>query len=69
MVLLFVQCLLLWLVLLCSLNEKVIIPIVLYGSEFMGYGMKVTERQKLNVLEMKCGEWPVCHFWIGLGMK
>ena len=34
------------------LYEKVIVPIVMYGSE--SWGMKVTERQKLNVFEMKC---------------
>ena len=32
--------------------EKVILPTVMYGSE--SRGMKVTERQKLNVFEMKC---------------
>ena len=34
------------------LYEKVIVPTVMYGSEL--WGMKVTERQKLNVFEMKC---------------
>ena len=34
------------------LYEKVVVPTVMYGSE--SWGMKVTERQKLNVLEMKC---------------
>ena len=34
------------------LYEKVVMPTVMYGSE--AWGMKVTERQKLNVLEMKC---------------
>ena len=34
------------------LYEKVAVPIVMYGSE--AWGMKVTERQKLNVFEMKC---------------
>ena len=34
------------------LHEKVVVPTVMYGSE--AWGMKVTERQKLNVLEMKC---------------
>ena len=34
------------------LYEKVVVPTVMYGSE--SWGMKVTERQKLNVFEMKC---------------
>ena len=34
------------------LYEKVIVPTVMYGSEL--WGMKVGERQKLNVFEMKC---------------
>ena len=34
------------------LYEKVVVPTVMYGSE--AWGMKVSERQKLNVLEMKC---------------
>ena len=34
------------------LYEKVVVPIVMYGSE--SWGMKITERQKLNVFEMKC---------------
>ena len=34
------------------LYEKVILPTVMYSSE--SWGMKVTERQKLNVFEMKC---------------
>merc|ERR1711915_562951 len=34
------------------LYEKVIVPTVMYGSE--SWGMKETERQKLNVFEMKC---------------
>ncbi|XP_068224079.1 uncharacterized protein [Palaemon carinicauda] len=34
------------------LSEKAIVPTVMYGSEL--WGMKVTERQKLNVFEMKC---------------
>ena len=34
------------------LYEKVAVPTVMYGSE--SWGMKVTERQKLNVFEMKC---------------
>ena len=34
------------------LYEKVVLPTVMYGSE--SWGMKVTERQKLNVFEMKC---------------
>ena len=34
------------------LYEKVVVPIVMCGSE--SWGMKVTERQKLNVFEMKC---------------
>ena len=32
--------------------EKVVVPTVMYGSE--SWGMKVTEKQKLNVFEMKC---------------
>ena len=32
--------------------EKVVVPTVMYGSE--SWGMKVTERQKLNVFQMKC---------------
>ena len=34
------------------LYEKVVVPTVMYGSEV--WGMKVAERQKLNVFEMKC---------------
>ena len=34
------------------LYEKVVVPTVMYGSK--SWGVKVTERQKLNVLEMKC---------------
>ena len=34
------------------LCEKVVVSTVMYGSE--SWGMKVTERQKLNVFEMKC---------------
>ena len=34
------------------LYEKVVVPTVMHGSE--SWGMKVTERQKLNVSEMKC---------------
>ena len=34
------------------LYEKVVVPTVMYGSE--SWGMKVIERQKLNVFEMKC---------------
>ena len=34
------------------LYEKVVVPTVMYGSE--SWGMKITERQKLNVFEMKC---------------
>ena len=34
------------------LYERVIVPTVTYGSEL--WGMKVSERQKLNVFEMKC---------------
>ena len=33
------------------LYEKVVVPTVIYGSE--SWGMKVIERQKLNVFEMK----------------
>ena len=32
--------------------EKVVLPTVMYGSK--PWGMKVTERQKLNVFEMEC---------------
>ena len=35
-----------------GLYEKMVVPTVMYGSE--SWGMKVTERQKLNVFEMKC---------------
>ena len=45
-------------------------PTVMYGSE--SWGMKVTERQKLNVFEMKClrSMTGVAYLgWIGLGMK
>ena len=31
---------------------KVVMPTVMHGSEL--WGMKVTERQKLNLFEMKC---------------
>ena len=34
------------------LYEKVIVPTVMYGSEL--WGLKLSERQKLNVFEMKC---------------
>ena len=34
------------------LHEKVAVPTIMNGSESLG--MKVTERQKLNVFEMKC---------------
>ena len=34
------------------LYEKVVVLTVMYGSE--SWGMKVTERQKLNVFEIKC---------------
>ena len=34
------------------LYEKVVVPTVMYSSE--SWGMKVTERQKLSVFEMKC---------------
>ena len=35
-----------------ALYEKVIVPTVMYGSEL--WGMKESERQKLNVFEMRC---------------
>ena len=35
-----------------ALYEKVVVPTVLYGSEL--WGLKKTERNKLNVFEMKC---------------
>ena len=34
------------------LYEKVVVPTVMYGSEL--WGLKVSERQKLNVFEMRC---------------
>ena len=34
------------------LYEEVIVPTTLYGAE--AWGMRSTERRKLNVLEMKC---------------
>ena len=34
------------------LYKKAVVPTVMYGSE--AWGMKVTERQKLNMFEMKC---------------
>ena len=34
-----------------ALYEKVVVPTVMYGSEL--WGMRVSERQKLNVFEMK----------------
>ena len=34
------------------LYEKLVVPTIMYGSQ--SWGMKVTERQKLNVFEMKC---------------
>ena len=34
------------------LYEKVVLPTVMYGSEL--WGMKVSDRHKLNVFEMKC---------------
>ena len=34
------------------LYERVVVPTVTYGSE--SWGMKVTERWKMNVFEMKC---------------
>ena len=40
------------------LYEKVVVPTVIHGSE--SWGMKVTKRQKLNVVYLR---------WIGLGMK
>ena len=35
-----------------ELYERVIVPTVMYGSEL--WGMRVAERQKVNVFEMKC---------------
>ena len=35
-----------------ALYEKVVVPTVMYGSH--AWDMKVTERQKLNVFEIKC---------------
>ena len=34
------------------LYQKMVMPTVMFGSE--AWGMKATERQKLNVFEMKC---------------
>ena len=34
------------------LYEKMVMPTVMYSSK--SWGMKITERQKLNVFEMKC---------------
>ena len=34
------------------LDERVIVPILLYGEE--AWGMRSTERRKVNVIEMKC---------------
>ena len=34
------------------LYEKMVVPTVMYGSK--SWGMKVIERQTLNVFEMKC---------------
>ena len=46
------------------LYEKVVVLTVMYGSE--SWGMKVTERQKLNVFEMKClRSMMVYPGWIG----
>ena len=50
------------------LYEKVVVPTVMYGSE--SWGMKVYERQKLNVFEMKClEEYDWCISVGCLGMK
>ena len=52
------------------LYEKVVVPIVMYGSE--SWSMKVTERQKLKVFGMKClrSMTGVAYLgWMGLGMK
>ena len=34
------------------LYERVIVPTALYGAE--AWGMRIYERRKVNVLEMKC---------------
>ena len=35
-----------------NIYERVNVPMVLYGAE--ASGMRIAERRKLNVLEMKC---------------
>ena len=47
--------------------KKVVVLTVMYGSE--SWGMKVTERQKLNAFEMKCLRSMTGVSRIGLGMK
>ena len=44
------------------LYGKVVVPTGMYGSE--SWGMKVTERQKLNVFEMKCLRSMTGVFWL-----
>ena len=49
-------------------DEKVDVLTIMCGSE--SWHMKVTERQKLDLLEMKCLSMTgVSLSWIGLGMK
>ena len=35
-----------------GLHEGIIVPMALYGAE--AWGMRIAERRKVNVLEMKC---------------
>ena len=50
------------------LYEGVVAPITLYGAD--AWGMRSTERRKVNVLEMKyLRNWWGYHEWIELGMK
>ena len=50
------------------LYEGVIAPSALYGAEV--WGMRSTERRKVNVLEISVSEvWLECREWIELGMK
>ena len=52
-----------------TLYEGVIVPMAFYGAE--AWGMRSSERRKVNVLEMKCLRSLVdeCHESIELGMK
>ena len=44
----------LWINAMKCLYEEVIVPTSLYGAEAWPWGMRSTERRKVNVLEMKC---------------